>query len=90
MKKPTFSSGCLHEHYLPYSINLLLTDIQLNINEGYLCDLDAVSQVLSEGVTLEAFNMLVLNINREFAVQYQQVNKNTPYSMTMSFSSRTH
>lgn len=72
MMPPTYISGCIDEDILQDSMEVMLTTVSANCESGYQIDIDALIRYVQDGMTLETFNLLVLNLNSELSTQFQR------------------
>lgn len=72
MVPPIFISGCKDETLFCESMESMLETLVGNINAGYDIDIDVVTQHIQDGMTVETFNLLVQNLNKELSGQFQK------------------
>ena len=68
---PAYLTACIDKTLLCEWMEDMLETIARNIDRGYQIDIDIVSQYVQHGMTLETFNMLVLNLNKELNTQFE-------------------
>ena len=68
-KLPCYIAGCDDQYELKSAIDTMILDLLKNIDAGYNLNVDVVIEGLLNGVTLETYNMLALNINKELKEQ---------------------
>lgn len=72
MMPPTYIAGCIDEDLLQESMEVMLNTVSANCESGYQLDIDVLIRYVQDGMTLETFNLLVLNLNRELSAQFQK------------------
>lgn len=68
-KIPCYISGCDNQYQLKNAIDTMILDLLKNLDAGYDLNIDVVIEGISNGITLETYNMLALNINKELIKQ---------------------
>lgn len=71
MVPPIYITGCFDATLFSESMEAMLEIVSVNIDSGYRLDIDVVTQHVQDGMTLETFNLLVLNLNRELSIQFE-------------------
>lgn len=71
MVPPIFIAGCIDENLLQESMETMLNTVSANCEFGYRLDIDVLIRYVQDGMTLQTFNLLVLNLNRELSVRFK-------------------
>lgn len=66
---PCYIAGCDDQYQLKNAIDTMILDLFKNLDAGYDLNIDVVIDGVLNGITLETFNMLALNINKELKTQ---------------------
>ena len=66
---PSYIAGCDDQYQLKNAIDTMILDLLKNLDAGYDLNIDVVIDGVINGITLETFNMLALNINKELKAQ---------------------
>jgi hypothetical protein len=85
-KMPSYIAGCDNQYQLKNAIDTMILDLLKNLDAGYDLNIDVVIDGVLNGITLETYNMLALNINRELKAQQKAFGSsnlfNLPYTST--------
>ena len=85
-KMPSYIAGCDDQYQLKNAIDTMILDLLKNLDAGYDLNIDVVIDGVLNGITLETYNMLALNINRELKAQQKAFGSsnlfNLPYTST--------
>lgn len=68
-KMPSYIAGCDNQYQLKNAIDTMILDLLKNLDAGYDLNIDVVLEGVLNGITLETFSMLALNLNRELKSQ---------------------
>ena len=85
-KMPSYIAGCDDQYQLKNAIDTMILDLLKNLDVGYDLNIDVVIDGVLNGITLETYNMLALNINKELKAQQKAFGANNlfnlPYNST--------
>jgi len=85
-KMPSYIVGCDDQYQLKNAIDTMILDLLKNLDAGYDLNIDVVIDGVLNGITLETYNMLALNINKELKAQQKVFGSNNlfnlPYNST--------
>lgn len=70
---PLYVSGCVDKDLLCDAMDCMLQAVSANNDMGYRLDVETIIQYVKDGMTLETFNQLALNLNRELSTQFKSV-----------------
>lgn len=87
MAPPIYISGCVDESLLCESMEAMLGTISSNVDAGYQINIDIVTQHVQDGMTMQTFNLLVQNLNKELGAQFGK--NDGSYSAVTNYSSPT-
>lgn len=87
MVPPIYISGCVDESLLCESMEALLETISSNVDAGYQVNMDLITQHVQDGMTMETFNLLVQNLNKELKAQFGK--NGGSYGAVTNFNSPT-
>ena len=68
-KMPAYIAGCIDPSDLKNAIDAMILDLLKNLDAGYDLNIDVVIDGVLNGISLETYNMLALNINKELKAQ---------------------
>ena len=68
-KMPSYIAGCDSQYELKNAIDRMILDLLTNLDAGYDLNVDVVIDGVLNGISLETYNMLALNINKELKAQ---------------------
>ncbi len=66
---PSYIAGCDSQCELKNAIDRMILDLLTNLDAGYNLNVDVVIDGVLNGISLETYNMLALNINKELKAQ---------------------
>ena len=67
-----YISECVDESLLFESMEVLLETLSSNVDAGYQVNIDLITQHVQDGMTMETFNLLVKNLNKELEAQFRK------------------
>lgn len=80
-KMPSYIAGCDSQYELKGAIDTMILDLLKNLEAGYDLNIDVVIEGISNGITLETYNMLALNINKELKEQEKALGVNNLFGV---------
>ncbi|MDX2507038.1 MAG: hypothetical protein QNL62_21540 [Gammaproteobacteria bacterium] len=78
---PSYIAGCDRQYQLKNAIDTMILDLLKNLDAGYDLNIDVVIEGVLNGITLETFNMLALNINKELKAQQKAFGTNNLFNL---------
>ena len=85
-KLPCYIAACYDGTMLKDAIDTMIIDLLKNLDAGYDLNIDVVIDGVLNGITLETYNMLALNINKELKDQVKVFGRENlfeiPFNMT--------
>jgi hypothetical protein len=72
MMQPLYAAQCTENQFLSEAVDGLLEAIETNAKRGYKIDTGQVVTHITNGMTLDTFNQLVLTINSTLNDQFRK------------------
>lgn len=80
-RMPSYIAGCDNQYQLKDAIDAMILDLLKNLDAGYDLNVDVVIDGVLNGISLETYNMLALNINKELKAQEKRFGRENLFEL---------